>query len=129
MSIYLREAAKQYFDLRTDHGWVITKDVFAEEWDDDDASVAGTMGPWDTPDDIRGQLERKLAGLSVQAGFRSNAFDMYDDDGEHMARGHIVWRGDDDPEEDALFAPLHDFGTGCWGCTRITFRGKPTWGN
>lgn len=79
--------------------WIITADYFS---DNDSDCAVGKMGPRDADNSIT-----KHAVV----------FDLYDDDGEHMAKGMLF--GDYDG-----FEPLDDFGKGNWGCTSIKINGE-----
>lgn len=135
MSTYLRAFVQQMREAAgetTRHGWVITKDVFAEKYREETDSV-GTIGPASAPPEIHAQLQRILEGKKVEDGFHSAVFDMYVDNdgpgttGERMCRGRLVWVGDDEPDEEQVAAPLDDYGRGNWGCVRITYVGHPDW--
>lgn len=131
MSYYLQSLVEQMTDTPT-WGWMITQDVFNEQCAKDGldlSSSAGVTGPGRAPDSILEELERMKDGGEHREGFHSATFVMFDDDGELMARGRLVWTGEAEPDEDAIFAPLFDYGRGCWGCTTIEYDDHPAWRN
>lgn len=99
-----RPAAQYAWRITTDHLWE-PGDLVDDE--------AGTTGPSDAPEDLLAQLE---------AG-KGTTFKMYDDDGELYYTGRIL-HAVENPDADADFGPLWDFGTPNAGCTEIRYRDK-----
>ena len=97
-------------------GWIIHRDLLAEEYGDADNAV-GTMGPHDVSDEMAVKL-RNGEGYT---------FTMYDDDGIAYYRGKAI--ADDDALgcEDFCYAPLGDFGMPDSGCTEIRWHGHKEW--
>ena len=102
------------------HGWVITK-VNTEFLDE---SEVGTMGPYDTPFNLRAEIQ--------EAG--GQRFRMLDDDGEEYYQGYCVVPGAkvvqskyknlakvEGEDWNCFFAPLWDFGTPNAGATDIEY--------
>jgi len=91
------------------YAWVITRDLFAEEFDDESTDV-GTWGPHGATEDMVAAAKAKGVGVS---------FKMYDGDGNHVYSGRIWHRKGKDHCE---FQPLRDFGEPNFGCTEIRYR-------
>lgn len=96
-----------------DYAWVIDRDYDAPEGDHGDD--VGTEGPRNAPADL---LDR-LAG-----GREGHSFRMYDDDGELIYAGRILYTENGVVDG---FEPLDDFGTPNWGCTEIRFHQGGEW--
>ncbi len=86
-----KEAATPY------GGFLVT-----HEWDDGELHPTEVFGPSDISDEFKSLLSRGSG----------RAFQLWDDDGELMARGRWVEYGGSDP--------LADYGVGMFGATRMT---------
>lgn len=89
-----------------EYGWLITKDVLAEDLELED-NETGVYGP-------RG-CSKKLHDALLSG--KGHKFKMYDDDDVLYYRGVFIG----DPESEEGFAPLDDFGTPNAGCVRIDY--------
>ena len=104
------------------HAWTITRDHLA---DPDQRGDKWRTGPGAA---TARQLAMLPAGAPPAEGYERHVFRMYDDDGELYYTGRAIFRPDDHMAlEDALPAPLLDFGAPAAGCTRITWDGHPDW--
>lgn len=120
MSVYLlTEMARAEREAEgIEYGWIITKDLLADEGEPTDA---GTAGPrW-----LSDALEARLtAGEGLQ-------FRMLDDDGEDYYHGLYIGPGSDDSTggelDDLAFMPMDDFGGPNAGCTEIQYRLGGKW--
>ena len=133
MSKYVQALVEQMTDEPT-WGWMITEDLLADSFDDDDKLKAemnqvGRSGPSRIPDEILEELQRRSESKwrRNREGFHTAMFRLYDDDDNLVARGRLIWTGDEEPDEAALASPLFDFGRGCWGCTQVKYDGHPSW--
>lgn len=103
------------------HAWVITEDHL---YDGDffDTNEAGTTGPHDANEDVLEAFELDKFPKSLKR-FK---FHIYDDDGILYYAG---WLGtsDDIPDDDALMAPLYDFGGPNAGAVLIKYENHPNW--
>jgi hypothetical protein len=112
-----------------EHGWVITKDHFAqgdEEKDGNNMNAVGMVGPRDAT----------LSSEEIKKHVNRVHFKMYTDDNDLVYEGfNVEWDGDADSatEEEADegwrrvtpgFEPLEHFGAPNFGCTFIKLRGK-----
>lgn len=88
------------------YGWIITKDLLADDPEIGGDSEVGTMGP----SRISPEHEAEL-----KAG-KGQRFRMLDDDGIPYYEGRYV--GSDGDE---MFGPLWDFGQPGSGCTEIQY--------
>lgn len=95
------------------YAWIITKDH--ADVGGDDETVVGRTGPGTIS-------EEHAAALSAGKG---HLFSLWDDDGERYFEGRLI-TDDDEPEEEALYSPLRDYGA-AWGAVRIKYRGHPDW--
>ena len=104
------------------HAWTITRDHLA---DPDQTGDKWRTGPGAA---TARELAMLPAGAPLAEGYERHVFRMYDDDGELYYTGRGIFRPDDHMAlEDALPAPLLDFGAPAAGCTRITWDGHPDW--
>ena len=93
------------------YGWLITRDMFAEEdarGGNPHVDEVGTCGP------SRTTLTREQI---LEHGIE---FQMLEDDGEVYYEGRIAWAAD--YKGGSGFEPLDDFGRGNAGCTEIRYR-------
>ena len=114
----------------TKHAWIITEDSLYESLksDETDNSVptftneAGTSGPHNAPVTLLNGLGDPMSDI-YRASYE---FRMYDDDGELYYIGRLA-SIDAEPDNDALMAPLYDFGGPNAGAVLIKYRNHPKW--
>ena len=102
-----------------EHGWVITKDHFAEgdeEKGGNNMNAVGMVGPRDAT----------LSSEEIQKHPKRVHFKMFCDDGELVYEGfNVEYDGDADGyRAESGFEPLDHFGAPNFGCTYIKLRGK-----
>jgi hypothetical protein len=104
------------------YAWIITEDKI------DDGNSLGVAGPGDAPEELfQYDDDNKIIGLVGKTW----TFRLYDDDGIHYFTGKLTTT-EQSPEDDetgpngALSAPLDGYGE-AFGCTRISWHGKPEW--
>lgn len=85
--------------------WTIAKDHITDP--EHDTNDTGTHGP----------SGATLSAEQIASHPQAKEFRMYDDDGELYYSGFYVG-----PDDEALFAPLDDFGTPNAGCTSINYK-------
>ena len=99
------------------YAWIIDTDHLA---DAGDSGESGVIGPRDAAGDSKSELARNYA--------HRHQFRMYDDDRELYYTGTLFWNGDaDDPDEEAVYGPLGDFGMPNAGCVLIAYTDRPNW--
>ena len=82
--------------------WIITKDHC-------DGEAVGLEGP---------------SGCDSNLKDNPQHFSLWDDDRECYAEGMLYSTDDDHNYEEALFAPLNNFGMPNWGCVAIKVEGE-----
>lgn len=122
-----------YYDDPTDFAWIITKDHLydgdEEFWDGIGISDSkDTTGPREAPDLLVNMLKTDTAHRNV----KTFKFDMYDDDTILYYSGRLAvftsnLDKDGEPSEEALSAPLADFGKPNSGAVLIKYAGHPSW--
>lgn len=95
----------------SDYVWVITRDLLKERFQDDFTSAVGVWGPSDA---------RYSPDEAPKHGWSGYRFTMYDDDREAYYQGTMYCA---EPDEDACFGPLGDYGMPGSGCTEIRYHG------
>ena len=108
----------------TDFAWVITKDHLYNSDNPVTSDEAGTIGPSESPDELSDMLGEN--GHIDPRLVRTFKFRMYDDDGILYYTGKLITKSDD-PSEEALYAPLADFGGPNSGAVLIKYKGHPDW--
>lgn len=104
------------------YAWTITRDHLATA---DETGDKWITGPCDV---TNAQIAMLTAGAPLAEGYERHIFRMYDDDGELYYTGRAVFRADDVPTHDeAVSAPLLDYGAPAAGASRITWHGHPGW--
>ena len=105
----------------TKHGWVITRDHFAdgpEEPGGNNMNAVGMVGPRDAT----------LTAEEIKKHPKRVHFKMYCDDGELIYEGfNVEWKPSDARtswRSEPGFEPLDHFGAPNFGCTYIKLRGK-----
>lgn len=106
------------------HAWVITEDHLYKSVYTDNSfdNEAGTAGPYYSPAILTNGLNDPMSDIYANA----YEFRMYDDDGELYYTGLLATL-EDEPDTDALMAPLYDFGGPNAGATRIKYTNHPEW--
>lgn len=126
-----------FYDEPTDFAWIITKDHLYPTAPDIFSDESGVIGPYQAPDDLvdflterytngKKSLKRPKSSKSVMR----YTYRMYDDDGELYYTGVLVSyvpKTDDFPSDDALMAPLYDFGGPNAGAAVIKYESHPEW--
>jgi hypothetical protein len=111
-----------YYAEPTDFAWMITVDHLYKSAPDTFSDETGVTGPSEAPDDLIDALEMDNQPKNAM----TYTFRMYDDDGELYYTGRLITFSPD-PSEEALYAPLADFGGPNAGATLIKYTNHPEW--
>lgn len=90
------------------------------------ANEAGTAGPRNADETLLNLLETLTPEQKMPAGTYRYKFRMYDDDDILYYTGYLA-TDSDMPDEEALMAPLYDFGGPNAGAVLIKYEGHPRW--
>lgn len=117
----------------TKYAWIITTDHLYEELKRDEldnsepitSDEAGRSGPRNAPAILTNGLGDPMSDIYRNA----YEFHMYDDDGELYYTGRLATNTPKgiEPDEDALYAPLSNFGGPNAGATLIKYTNHPNW--
>lgn len=98
------------------YAWIIDHDHLSAE--DGETGAVGTAGPAHASDELLARLDNG----------HGHVFRLYDDDGELYYTGRGIWIDhQDEPDEDAAYGPLGDFGLPFAGCTSVRWAGHHEW--
>jgi hypothetical protein len=117
-----------YYAEPTNFAWVITTDHLykAHETLYKEINIAddsGKVGPSEAPDSL---TEFLTQGMDSDKSVKTYTFRMYDDDGILYYTGKLATYADK-PSDDALLAPLADFGKPNAGAVLIKYHGHSEW--
>lgn len=99
-----------------DYAWTITTDLI------DDGDSLGVSGPSQASEEI---LEAVQGIVPLEASLERYTFRMYDGDGELYYRGTLLVYAGSKNFDEAISAPLDNYGGPNAGCAFIMYDGHP----
>lgn len=118
----------------TNFAWIITEDLLYKSDKDTFSDETGTIGPSESPDDLSDYLHNRYVEWPAKTLNQTESgkkvyrhiFRIYDDDQVLYYRGVLVTYADK-PSDEALMAPLYDFGGPSAGAVLIKYENHSEW--